>query len=50
MYITQELSVYMRTLKLIKKNWTWPRGGSLDNAIVVKNNEILNLDGLRNEK
>ena len=26
------------------------KGGNLDNAIVVKNNEILNEDGLRNEK
>ena len=26
------------------------KGGSLDNAIVVKNNEILNQEGLRNEK
>ena len=26
------------------------KGGSLDNAIVVKNNEILNSDGLRNKK
>ena len=26
------------------------KGGNLDNAIVVKNNEILNKDGLRNEK
>ena len=25
-------------------------GGSLDNAIVVKDNEVLNKDGLRNEK
>ena len=26
------------------------KGGSLDNAIVVKNDKILNLEGLRNEK
>ena len=26
------------------------RGGSLDNAIVVKNNEVLNAEGLRNKK
>ena len=26
------------------------KGGSLDNAIVVKNNKILNQEGLRNEK
>ena len=25
-------------------------GGSLDNAIVVKNNNVLNKNGLRNEK
>ena len=26
------------------------KGGSLDNAIVIKNNEVLNQNGLRNEK
>jgi UDP-3-O-[3-hydroxymyristoyl] N-acetylglucosamine deacetylase len=26
------------------------KGGSLNNAVVVKNNEVLNLDGLRNKK
>ena len=26
------------------------KGGSLDNAIVVKNNKVLNESGLRNEK
>ena len=26
------------------------KGGSLDNAVVVKNNEILNPEGLRNKK
>jgi UDP-3-O-[3-hydroxymyristoyl] N-acetylglucosamine deacetylase len=26
------------------------KGGSLDNAIVVKDNEILNKEGLRNDK
>jgi len=26
------------------------KGGSLENAVVVKNNEILNIDGLRNKK
>ena len=34
---------------LIKKNGLG-KGGSLDNAIVVKDNEILNSGGLRNEK
>ena len=34
---------------MIKKNGL-AKGGSLENAIVVKNKEILNPDGLRNEK
>ena len=36
-------------IEVIKKNGL-AKGGSLDNAIVVKENEILNVDGLRNEK
>ena len=36
-------------IELIKKNGL-AKGGSLDNAIVVKDNEILNPDGLRNKK
>ncbi len=36
-------------IELIKKKGL-AKGGSLENAIVVKNNEILNQDGLRNEK
>ena len=36
-------------IKLIKKNGL-AKGGSLDNAIVVKENEILNSGGLRNDK
>jgi len=36
-------------IELIKKNGL-AKGGSLENAIVVKNNEILNQDGLRNNK
>jgi len=36
-------------IELIKKNGL-AKGGSLENAIVVKNNEILNKGGLRNEK
>ena len=36
-------------IELIKKNGLG-KGGSLDNAIVVKENEILNRGGLRNEK
>ena len=39
----------MRILKLLKKNGL-ARGGSLENAIVVKDKEILNLDGLRNDR
>ena len=36
-------------IEKIKENGL-AKGGSLDNAIVVKNNEILNLEGLRNDK
>ena len=36
-------------IELIKKNGL-AKGGSLDNAIVVKENEILNSGGLRNDK
>jgi len=36
-------------IELIKKNGL-AKGGSLENAIVVKENEILNPEGLRNEK
>ena len=36
-------------IELIKKNGL-AKGGSLNNAIVVKDNEILNPEGLRNEK
>ena len=36
-------------IELIKKNGL-AKGGSLDNAIVVKENEILNSEGLRNQK
>ena len=36
-------------IELIKKNGL-ARGGSLENAIVVKDNEILNSEGLRNKK
>ena len=36
-------------IEMIKKNGL-AQGGSLDNAIVVKDHEILNTEGLRNEK
>ena len=36
-------------IEFIKKNGL-AKGGSLDNAIVVKDNEVLNPEGLRNEK
>ena len=36
-------------IELIKKNGL-AKGGSLDNAIVVKDKEILNHEGLRNDK
>ena len=38
-----------KDIELIKKNGL-AKGGSLDNAIVVKENEILNKEGLRNPK
>ena len=37
------------TIEFIKNNGL-AKGGSLDNAIVVKDKEILNKDGLRNDK
>jgi UDP-3-O-[3-hydroxymyristoyl] N-acetylglucosamine deacetylase len=49
MYLILELFVYLKILKLIKKNGL-AKGGSLENAIVVKNDQILNEDGLRNSK
>ena len=36
-------------IEIIKKNGL-ARGGSLENAIVVKDKEILNIDGLRNDR
>ena len=36
-------------IEIIKKNGL-AKGGSLENAVVVKNNEILNPEGLRNKK
>tara|TARA_B100000767_G_scaffold239184_1_gene234317 strand:- start:475 stop:1395 length:921 start_codon:yes stop_codon:yes gene_type:complete len=36
-------------IELIKKNGL-AKGGSLDNAVVVKDNEVLNPEGLRNKK
>ena len=36
-------------IEMIRKNGL-AKGGSLDNAIVVKGNEILNSEGLRNNK
>ena len=36
-------------IELIKKNGL-AKGGSLENAVVVKNNQILNSEGLRNKK
>ena len=36
-------------IELIKKNGL-AKGGSLDNAIVVKDNKVLNPEGLRNSK
>ena len=47
-FIIQEHFAFMKILR-IKKNGL-AKGGSLDNAIVVKDKEILNQEGLRNEK
>ena len=47
--MSPELFVYMKILKKLKKAG-FGKGGSLDNAIVVGDNKILNEDGLRNSK
>ena len=41
--------MFVEDIELIKKNGL-AKGGSLQNAIVVKDNEILNPEGLRNNK
>ena len=46
-FLIQELIVYMKTLNILKKGLA--KGGSLQNAVVVKGKEILNPEGLRNE-
>ncbi len=46
-YTSRTFCLY-EDIELIKKNGL-AKGGSLENAIVVKNDEILNLEGLRNE-
>ena len=47
-YCSRTFCLY-EDIEKIKKSGL-AKGGSLDNAIVVKNNEILNKDGLRNKK
>ena len=47
-YTSRTFCLY-EDIEFIKKNGL-AKGGSLENAIVVKDNEILNLDGLRNQK
>ena len=47
-YNSRTFCVFEDIEKLKKMNLA--RGGSLDNAIVVKDNQILNKEGLRNEK
>ena len=49
MFRTQELSVLYEDIEKIKK-FSLAKGGSLDNAIVVNNEKVLNKDGLRNNK
>ena len=48
-FLIPELFAYMKTYKKIKKNGL-AKGGSLENAIVVKDENILNPEGLRNSK
>ena len=48
MYLIPELFVCMKILRKLKKRSR--KRGSLENAIVVKENEVLNKDGLRNSK
>ncbi len=47
-YNSRTFCLYEDVEKLRKKNLA--KGGSLENAVVVKDNKILNQDGLRNEK
>ena len=47
-FVSRTFCLY-EDIEAIKKNGL-AKGGSLDNAIVVKNDEILNKDGLRNSK
>ena len=47
-YNSRTFCLYEDIEKLKKKNLI--KGGSLENAIVIKNNEILNNEGLRNKK
>ena len=46
-FIVQEHFAYMKILITLKE-WESAKGGSLDNAIVVQGEKILNEDGLRN--
>ena len=48
-FLTQEHFVYMKTLKQLRKIGL-AKGGSLENAIVVKDKNIMNKGGLRNSK
>ena len=49
MYQAQEHFVYTRILKKLKRP-VWQKGGSLDNAVVVAKDKVLNEEGLRNKK
>ena len=44
MYLIQEHSVYLKILKRLKRHLA--KGGSLDNAVVVDDEKILNDNGL----
>ena len=48
MYIIQELFVYLTILQKLKKAGL-AQGGSLENAVVVNDEKILNETGLRNK-
>ena len=47
-FLTQELFAFTKILKNLKNRTG--KGGSLENAIVVQDNKILNESGLRNNK
>ena len=49
MFLIQEHFVYLKILKK-SKNLDLAKGGSLENAVVVDDQKVLNKGGLRNKK